>query len=180
MLFGVSKVVTDFLKKGDNYDKIKKIFSVSIVYFELGQCTDYVYFGGTEFIGKHTNERLQLSKAQKRRYGVEKVGDIFPEYCLLPVESFNKDTIIETKDSTDREIIKNESLDEWVYYLKTTDIPDNFTAQGLDEIREKQRVEYLSEEERNAYYRHLEQVNYEEGVVEHSRLEGIIEGRKLE
>jgi len=188
MLFGVSKVVTDFLKKGDNYDKIKKIFAVSIVYFELGQGTDYVYWGGTEFIGKHTNEILQLSKAQKRRYGVEKVGDIFPKHCLLPIENFNKEIIILTKDGTEHsdavslpncEISKNESLDEWVYYLKTTDIPDNFTAQGLDEIREKQRVEDLQEEERNAYYRHLEQVNYEEGVIEHNRLEAKIE-EKLE
>jgi len=171
MLFGVSKVVTDFLKKGDNYDKIKKIFSVSIVYFELGQGTDYVYFGCTEFVGKHDKDKLELSKAQKRRYGVEKVGDIFPEYCLLRVENFDEENVVKTEEK--------DFLDQWMYYLKTTDIPDDFDAHGLDEIREKQRVENLSEEEKQAYYRHLEQVNYEEGVIEHNRLEGIIEGEKL-
>jgi len=165
MLFGVSKVICDYLKKGDHYDKIKKIYSVSIVYFELGHGNDYVYFGNTEFIGKHTNDILELTPTQKGCYHVEKVGDIFPGYCLLRVENFDE--------------IAKTPLDEWIYYLKTTKIPDNFTAQGLDEIRKKQKIEDLPDEERRAYYRHLDQVSYEEGVIEHNRSEGRIEGEKI-
>jgi predicted transposase/invertase (TIGR01784 family) len=71
-------------------------------------------------------------------------------------------------------------LDEWIYYLKTTKIPDYFTAQGLDVVKAKQKIEDLPEAERKAYYRHLDQVSYEEGVIEHNRsearLEGITEG----
>ena len=67
-------------------------------------------------------------------------------------------------------------LDEWIYYLKTTKIPDNFTAQGLDEIRAKQKIEDLPEKERKAYYHHLDQVSYEEGVIEHQRSEARIKG----
>ena len=157
MLYGVSKLVCDYLKKGDRYDKIKKIYSISIIYFQLGQGNDYVYFGNTEFRGKHTNDILELTSSQKTRYSGEKVGDIFPKYCLLRVEKFNE--------------IAKTPLDEWIYYLKTTKIPDNFTAQGLDEIRAKQKIEDLPEAERKAYYRHLDQVSYEEGVIEHQRLE---------
>ena len=163
MLYGVSKVVCDYLKKGDHYDKIKKIYSIGIVYFELGQGNDYIYFSDMEFRGKHTNDILKLTPTQKERYNKEKVGDIFPEYCLLRVENFDK--------------IAKTPIDEWIYYLKTTEIPDNFTAQGLDEIREKQKVEDLPEEEQKAYYRHLDQVNYEEGVIEHNRLEAERKGK---
>jgi predicted transposase/invertase (TIGR01784 family) len=163
MLFGVSKVVCDYLEKGDKYDKIKKIYSISIVYFELGQGNDYVYFGNTEFRGKHTKDILELTPTQKTRYNKEKVGDIFPDYCVLRVENF--DNVAKTP------------LDEWIYYLKTTKIPDNFTAQGLDEIRAKQKIEDLPEEEKKAYYRHLDQVSYEEGVIEHNRSEAKIEER---
>ena len=162
MLYGVSKVVCDYLEKGDRYDKIKKIYSVNIVYFDLGYGNDYVYFGNTEFRGKHTHDILELTPSQKIRYKREKVGDIFPEYCVLRVEKFD-------------EIAKN-SLDEWIYYLKTTKIPDNFTAQGLDIIRAKQKIEDLPEAERKAYYWHLDQVNYEEGVIEHQRSEARIKG----
>ena len=164
MLFGVSKVVCDYIKKGDNYDKINKIYAVSIVYFELGQGSDYVYHCKSKFRGIHTNDVLGLSKAQKRRYGREKIGDIFPEYYLLRVENFDK--------------VATTPLDEWMHYLKTTNIPDNFTAQGLDEIRTKQKIDDLPEEERNTYYHHLDQLNYEEGVIEHHRLEAKIEGEK--
>jgi predicted transposase/invertase (TIGR01784 family) len=155
--------VCDYLEKGDRYDKIKKIYSISIVYFELGQGNDYVYFGSTEFRGKQTKDILELTPTQKTRYNKEKVGDIFPDYCVLRVENFDK--------------VAQTPLDEWIYYLKTTKIPDNFTAQGLDEIRAKQKIEDLPEEERKAYYRHLDQVSYEEGVIEHNRSEAKIEGR---
>ena len=165
MLFGVSKVVCDYLKKGDRYDKIKKIYSISIVYFELGHGNDYVYFGTTEFRGKHTQDILELSPTQKIRYNREKVGDIFPDYCVLRVENFDE--------------IAKTPLDEWIYYLKTTKIPENFTAQGLEEIRIKQKVEDLPEAERKAYYRHLDQVSYEEGVIEHNRSEAKMEGEKI-
>ena len=167
MLYGVSKVVCDYLKKGDRYNMIKKIYSVSIVYFEMGHGNDYVYFGSTEFRGKHTRDVLELTPTQKRCYNREKVGEIFPYYYVLRVENFDE--------------IAKTPLDEWIYYLKTTEIPDSFTAQGLDEIRKKQKIEDLPEKEQKAYYRHLDQVNYEEGVIEHhrseARIEGIAEGR---
>ena len=66
-------------------------------------------------------------------------------------------------------------LDEWIYYLKTTKILDSFTAQGLEEIKKKQKIEDLSEAEQKAYYRHLDQKSYEEGVIEHKVSEAKIE-----
>lgn len=61
MLFGTSKLITEYISRGEGYDKIRKVYSVNIVYFSLGHGTDYVYHGTTEFRGIHDNDILQLS-----------------------------------------------------------------------------------------------------------------------
>ena len=53
MLYGVSKVITDNISLGDDYDKVRKVYSINIVYFTLGQAKDYVYHGKTMFQGLH-------------------------------------------------------------------------------------------------------------------------------
>ena len=35
MLFGVSKLVTEYINRGEGYENIRKIYSVNIVYFNL-------------------------------------------------------------------------------------------------------------------------------------------------
>ena len=36
MLYGVSKTVSEYINIGDAYDKVRKVYSINIVYFELG------------------------------------------------------------------------------------------------------------------------------------------------
>ena len=45
MLYGTSKAITEYMNQGDPYAKVKKVYSVNIVYFDLGQGDDYVYHG---------------------------------------------------------------------------------------------------------------------------------------
>ena len=66
MLFGTSKLVTEYINRGEGYEKIRKIYSINIVYFALGSGTDFVYHGKTEFRGLHNNELLQLSPFQRQ------------------------------------------------------------------------------------------------------------------
>ena len=40
MLFGTSKLVTEYINRGEGYEKIRKIYSINIVYFSLGSGTD--------------------------------------------------------------------------------------------------------------------------------------------
>ena len=35
MLFGTSKLVTEYINRGEGYDKVRKVYSVNIVYFSL-------------------------------------------------------------------------------------------------------------------------------------------------
>ena len=43
MLYGVSKAVTEHIHEGDPYSAIRKVYSINIVYFDLGKGDDYVY-----------------------------------------------------------------------------------------------------------------------------------------
>lgn len=65
MLFGTSKLVTEYINRGESYDKVRKVYSVNIVYFSLGHGTDFVYHGKTEFRGIHTNDLLELTPLPK-------------------------------------------------------------------------------------------------------------------
>ncbi|MDR0756364.1 MAG: Rpn family recombination-promoting nuclease/putative transposase, partial [Tannerella sp.] len=69
MLYGASKILVERMKAGDEYLELRKIFSINIVYFDLGQGDDYVYHGKTHFKGLHTHDELRLSEAQRRVFG---------------------------------------------------------------------------------------------------------------
>ena len=74
MLFGVSKLVTEYINRGEGYENIRKIYSVNIVYFALGSGSDTVYHGQTEFRGIHTNELLCLSPFQQETFNIISSG----------------------------------------------------------------------------------------------------------
>jgi predicted transposase/invertase (TIGR01784 family) len=78
--YGVSKSIAENLDLGQKYSEIKKVISVNIVYFNLGQGQDYIYNGKTEFKGIHQNDLLGLSPKQKLTFAKNQVSDIFPEY----------------------------------------------------------------------------------------------------
>jgi PD-(D/E)XK nuclease family transposase len=129
MLYGVSKLVTEYIKEGEPYGTIKKIYSVNIVYFGLGQGEDYVYEYKCEFVGLHKKDILLPTILQIQDFKVEKIADIFPKYFLLKVNNF--DDVVE------------DTLDEWIYFLKNSEVKDEFTAKGLDKAKEKLRLFFL-------------------------------------
>ena len=163
MLFGTSKLVTEYINRGEGYEKIRKIYSINIVYFSLGSGTDYVYHGKTEFRGIHNDELLQLSPFQKQTFKVSEVSQLYPEYYILRVNDFNKWSKI--------------PLEQWIYFLNTGEIPDDAIAPGLPEARERLKLDRLSKDELNAYYRHLDNVVILRDNIFTEREEGRAEGR---
>lgn len=76
ILFGLSKQFTEYINRGKGYEHIRKIYSVNIVYFNLGNGTDVVYHGKTEFRGIHNGELLRLSPFQRQKFNVDAVSDL--------------------------------------------------------------------------------------------------------
>ncbi|ERK38915.1 PD-(D/E)XK nuclease family transposase [Segatella baroniae F0067] len=162
MLFGTSKLVTEYINRGEGYEKIRKIYSINIVYFNLGNGKDYVYHGKTEFRGIHDNELLNLSPFQQQKFGVDEVSELYPEYWILKVNDFNK--------------WSKTPLEQWVYFLNTGEIPDDADAPGLNEARKKLKLEQMTREELATYYRHLDNVVILRDNITTARGEGFLEG----
>lgn len=70
MLFGTSKLVTEYINRGESYDKVRKVYSVNIVYFSLGHGTDFVYHGkrSSEVSTPMTFLNSPLSKSRHSRW----------------------------------------------------------------------------------------------------------------
>jgi predicted transposase/invertase (TIGR01784 family) len=151
MAYGVSKSISENLKLGQKYSEIKKVISINIVYFDLGQGQDYIYRGRTDFKGLHQNDILSLSEKQKQTFVKQEVADIFPEYYLLKVNQFND--------------IAKDTLDEWVYFLKNSEVKDNFKAKGLKEANEVLDIMRLEKEDQYGYNRYLDSLHLKASEV---------------
>ena len=165
MLYGVSKAITENIHIGETYVNVKKVYSVHIVYFELGKGKDYIYHGITEFRGIHKNDILILSDKQKNILNQNEIKEIFPEYYVLKVNTFNN--------------LAKDTLDEWVYYLKNNEIPDSFNAKGLKEAKEVLKTDKMTKGEHIDYNNHLENMRYEKSIIESSIGIGFLQGEKI-
>ena len=134
--------MTENLGLGQSYSEIKKVISVNIVYFDLGQGKDYVYKGTTIFQGLHEKDILQLSSQQKETFTKQNVSDIFPQYYIIKVNQFND--------------IAKDTLDEWIYFLKNSEVKDSFKAKGLAEAKDVLDVMRLDKEQQYGYNRYLD------------------------
>lgn len=162
MLFGASKLVTEYINRGQGYENIRKVYSINIVYFNLGQGKDIVYHGKTEFRGLHNNDVLELSPFQRQKFEVDAVSDLYPEYFILKANDFNR--------------WSKEPLEQWIYVLSTGDIPDDASAPGLSEAREKLKMARMTKAELDSYYRHLDNVVILRDNIETAKSEGRAEG----
>ena len=162
MLFGASKLVTEYIDSGENYEHVKRVYSINIVYFDLGQGEDCVYVGTTEFHGLNKGDLLQLSPFQKQTFKVEEVSELYPRYIILKVNDFNRWSRV--------------PLDQWLYFLATTDIPDDADAPGLREAREKLDRMRMGRDEGILYDRYLMDRAILRNQMVTARGEGYLEG----
>ena len=166
MAFGVSKSIAENLKLGQKYLEIKKVISVNIVYFDLGQGQDYIYNGKTEFTGLHQKDTLSLSDKQKQTFSKDKVSDIFPEYYLIKVNQFNDNA--------------KDTLDEWVYFLKNSEVRDNFKAKGLKEAGEVLDIMRLPKDDEYGYNRYLDSLHLKASEIFSLQTEAEFKVREIE
>jgi predicted transposase/invertase (TIGR01784 family) len=169
MLFATSKAITEYLPVGVKYGEIKKVIAVSIVYFDLGKGEDYVYIGQTSFKGLHTQTELQLTTAQKKMLGKPTIHQAYPEYYLIRTTKFND--------------VVNDTLDEWIYFFKNSEVLDGFRAKGMNEVREKLNIMNLPDDERKKYNRFLERLHDEASYTATLKIEAeekIIKNKDIE
>lgn len=163
ILYGVAKAITEHISLGETYYKVKKIYSISVLYFDIGKGNDYLYYGQNHFVGVHTGDHLQVNVKERDAIVSRMPAEIFPEYVLIRVNEFDKVVVT--------------PLEEWMKYLKDGTIRPDTTAPGLSEAREKLKYFSMPPKERMAYDEHLSAVMIQNDVLDSAKLEGKIEGR---
>ena len=156
MIYGTSKALIENISLGQPYSEIKKVISINVVYFDLGQGKDYVYKGKTNFEGLHEKDTLQLSIQQKQTFTKKEISNFFPEYYIIKVNKFDD--------------IAKDTLDEWVYFLKNSEVKDEFKAKGLAEAKEVLDIMRLDKEQQYGYNRYLDYLHYKASEILSLRL----------
>ena len=165
MLYGVSKAITEHIEIGNMYDKVKKVYSINILYFDLGRGSDYLYHGKTVFTGVHTNDLLEVNIKEAEELRMRVPQDIFPEYYIIRVNEFNS--------------VATTPIEEWLDYLKNNRIKDDTSTPGLREARQKLLYMTMSDKERRAYDEHMDDIMVQNDVLDTAKMEGRAEGIML-
>jgi predicted transposase/invertase (TIGR01784 family) len=163
ILYGVAKAITEHISLGQRYNEVKKVYSVNILYFDLGKGSDYLYHGSTNFVGVHTGDQLKINVKENNVIKMKVPEEVFPEYYIIRVNEFND--------------VATTPIEEWLDYLKNGRIKDNTTTPGLAEAREKLLYMQMSRSEQVAYERHLLALEDQKNTFGAARMEGLAEGR---
>lgn len=162
ILYGTSKAVTEHITLGKQYDQIKKVYSISLLYCDIGKGDDYIYHGKTVFKGLHSGNDFLVTTKQLDAIVRILPEKVFPEYYLVMVNEFDD--------------IPTTPLEEWMEYLKDGKIKEDTRTPGLQEARRKLQYLKMSPKERKAYERHLDNIMVENDVLETAKIEGLEEG----
>lgn len=164
ILFGVAKAITEHIELGNLYSEVKKIYSISILYFDLGKGNDYLYHGQNTFVGVHTGDFLEVTTKEKDAIVHKLPSEIFPEYFLIRVNEFNKVAVT--------------PLEEWIEYFKSGVIRPDTKAPGLEEARRKLVYYNMDKAEQLAYDEHVNALMIQNDVLSTAAMEGREKGRQ--
>lgn len=161
LLYGTAKLVVDHMQIGEPFDKVRKVISISILYFPVSQDDeDYLYHGKTQFTGRNSGKLLRVNMAHLPKpdktgkahtpptNGATKDNDkdgdkdddmvnVFPEYYLIEVGHFQN-------------LIRH-PIDEWVYLFKNSAVREDFHSRNIQAAKEKLLLLRMSAAERKAY-----------------------------
>ena len=163
IVFSTAKTITEHVDSGIDYKQVKKVYSVNIVYFNLGEGSDYLYHGQSILRGVNTGDTLLMSGKDDKGIRMVSPKNVFPEYYILRVKKFDDEE-------------PGTALGEWMRYFKWGYIDPGTTVPGLREAMEQLNVLKLSEQDRKRYEYDLYDSHYEEDIVDTARFEGREEG----
>jgi predicted transposase/invertase (TIGR01784 family) len=172
ILFGASKAVIEQIGIGKGYETIKKVYSINVLYFNLGEGSDYAYHGRTLFTGMNDPQSvLRFNNKREEKYMEETTSriippeDVLPEYFLLRVNQFNE--------------VAKTPIEEWMAYLKSGIIKEDTRTPGLQAAREKLNYMRMTAEERRAYEDYMVSVHAARDVYQTAIAEGEARGMAI-
>ncbi len=165
MLYGVAKAITEHIAVKAPYSDVKKVYSINILYFNIGEGEDYLYHGQTVLKGVHTGDILRLTDHERNDLNVLPPENVFPDYYIIRVDMFNKPKL-------------DNYLEEWMDYLKNERINPDTKAPGLKEASERLDRLKMTEKEQREYWNYIDTLKRDTDVEKTKLLEAEIAGRK--
>lgn len=162
ILFGTSNLLTEYINRGCRDKNVKKVYCVNIMFFNLRSGCDTIYHGKTEFRGVRFGDILKLTPFHRQNFNISSDSDLYPEYYILKVNNFNG-------------VVKS-PLDEWISYLKYSEIPDETSAPGLDKVRERLKLDTMTKAELKTYDRYIDNLVILRDNIYTAREGGLAEG----
>ena len=166
LVYGTAKTIVENLSLGDPYEKVKKVYSVNLLHFDIGRGeNEYIYHGQNGFMGFHTHRPIILDKYLTGDSVPTGERNVFPEYYLIPLRHFPN--------------IIHDNLDEWVYAFKNNEVLDEFTAPGIGALKEKLDYLKMDEEEKRRFDKHVDRTRSNQGTADYFREKGLEEGMRI-
>lgn len=164
ILFGVAKAVTEQVSMAHSYGDIKKVYSISVVYFDFGQGEDNVYHGQTRLRCIHTDDELIMSQRERGTLMPAPAEEVFLEYFIIRVKKFD---VAKSGRSY---------MEQWMEYLTTGNILRDSDAPGLKKARERLEFDKMAPAQQKRYWDHLDDIRIQQDAIDDSREEGREEG----
>ena len=163
-VYGVAKTISEHMSISKKYSNVKKVYSVNIVYFNLGEGEDYLYHGQALLKGVFKHDMLQIRERDGNALKLTTPKDVFPEYYVIRLNEFND--------------LARTPLEEWLDYLKNGRIKDDTKVPGLQAAREKLQYIQMTVGEQRAYLAHMEAMMSLDSVIDSAKFDGRMEGRE--
>jgi hypothetical protein len=71
-----------------------------------------------------------------------------------------------------------DTLDEWIYFLKTSEIKDSFRAKGLEQAKKRMRIDNLDKAEQEEYDHYLKHERIRDSEIENRQFRRLPESTK--
>ncbi|MDR3000134.1 MAG: Rpn family recombination-promoting nuclease/putative transposase [Fibromonadaceae bacterium] len=165
MLFNVGRAIVEQIREGGKYN-VKKIYVISIAYFDLGATREYLFNAKMEgFKGINFGELIPFAQIDELAHPKSISKDIHPEYFLILPKKFD-------------EKIRSQ-FDQWIYTLKKSVVKSDFDAPGIKEAGKRLDMLKMTDVERKSYLRHLENIRDVNCSMDTYFAKGKVEGEAL-
>lgn len=158
--FNTSRSIVDQISSGNDFLSIKKIFHISLLYFEVGKSA--IYHGKTIVRELETQEKFNIH-IKDDNGNIFDATEVFPEYIFISIPQFN--------DKVEREI------DEWLYVMKNEEVSPKFKSTSMRKVAEKLDVLRMTTEMRNEYYKYMKEVSTYKDAIDTAEDKGLTNGR---
>jgi len=167
VLYGVSKALTEQVKRGAKRYFMRKVYSINVVYGNrVNAKREYLFHGNfSGFKGVHFEDEPVIPFAQIPNKDAKEHVEIHPEYYIILPDMFD-------------ETLRGK-FDEWIYVLKKNEVLDEFTAAGMDEARVKLNILNLPKDKLAEYEHYLEAQRSVDSATDAAREDGIEIGEAI-